>query len=46
MESNSGTTAVPVAETMANGRTYQRADVYGANKFKALRDLGYRLGLA
>ncbi|MBB1153498.1 hypothetical protein [Amycolatopsis dendrobii] len=40
------TADVPIAETMMNGRTYQPANVYGAEKFKALRDLGYRLGLA
>lgn len=38
-------TDMPVTDTMVNGRTYQPADVYGANKFKALRDKGYRLGL-
>jgi hypothetical protein len=31
---------------MVNGRTFQPATVYGANAFKALRDRGYRLGLA
>jgi len=35
----------PVTETLVNGRTRQDATAYGAEKFAALRDLGYRLGL-